>query len=72
MIQALMSRILTLKINQGTKFGTLEIKPMCNLFDVNMCIFFLSYDRLPWIIVFPRIITPFWCENLIILPLAII
>ena len=69
-----MSRISTLKFNQGTKFGTLKIKPMFNLFDVN--IFFLlailfCNDRLPQIIVFPRIITPFWCENLI-LPLAII
>ena len=66
-------RILTLKINQGTKFGTLKIKPMFNLFDVN--IFFLSNicnDCLPRIIVFPRIIAPFWCEHLVILPLAII
>ena len=33
MIHALMPRILTLKINQGTKFGTLR-KPMLSYFDV--------------------------------------
>ena len=32
-IQALMQRILTLKFNQGNKFGTLR-KPMFSLFDV--------------------------------------
>ena len=38
MIQALTSRILTLKINQGTKFGTLK-KPIFSLFDVVIYLF---------------------------------
>ena len=37
-IQSLTPRILTLKINQGTKFGTLK-KPMFSFFNVIIILF---------------------------------
>ena len=71
-------RILTMKIKQGTKFGTLK-KPMFSFFDVIIFWFnwenrtkYLGHDfqwtisennRLPQIITFPRIIAPFWGEK---------
>lgn len=67
-IQALTTRVLTLKINQGTIFGTHE-KPMFSLFDVK---FFLILKYLGQtsseqynfeIIAFPRITAPLWCEK---------
>ena len=67
-IQALTTRVLTLKINQGTIFGTHE-KPMFSLFDVKF--FFISKylgqtssEQYNFeIITFPRIIAPLWCEK---------
>ena len=78
-IYALTPRILTLKINQGTKFGTLK-KPIFSLFD--MIIFWFNgmikqninfraqlpvtniwNNCLPWIIAFPRIIAPLMSEK---------
>ena len=67
-IQALTTRVLTLKINQGTIFGTHE-KLMFSLFDVKF--FFISKylgqtssEQYNFeIIAFPRIIAPLWCEK---------
>ena len=72
-IQALTTRVLTLKINQGTIFGTHE-KLMFSLFDVKF--FFISKylgqtssEQYNFeIIAFPRIIAPLWCEKKKIAP----
>ena len=68
-------RILTMKIKQGTKFGTLK-KSMFSFFDVIIFWFngkieqghdcqrtISENNRLPQIITFPRIIAPFWGEK---------
>ena len=60
------------KLIKEPNLGHLKLSP-CSIYL--MWIFFLSNicnDCLPRIIVFPRIIAPFWCEHLVILPLAII